>query len=187
MARGDIEDRVTKIIFRSPPKHPDARDVYLGGCGIITMVRGLYFLREDPQAALFELTGQIFIQTWAWIWVFIGLFVVSVAFTGHKWPELDRYAAFALMMVWWVWGLMYLVSVTLDSDRRLADAYTGVIAVITGLVLTAGVIVTIRKTQEIELRQIAVRRIRELETIAKTLVGENERLRLKCGETDDET
>lgn len=183
MARGDV-DRITNVIFRAPPKHPDARDVYLGGCGIITTVRGLYYLREDPQAALFELAGQIFIQTWAWIWVAIGMFVVGVAFTGHKWPELDRYAAFALMMVWWVWGLMFIVSATVDSDRRLADAYSGAISLITGLVLTAGVIVAIRKTQEIELRQVAVGRIRELETIAKTLAEENERLRLECGKAD---
>lgn len=184
MARGDVEDRITNIIFRTPPRHPDARDVYLGGCGIITMVRGLYYLREDPAAALFELAGQIFIQTWAWIWVAVGIFVLLVAFTGHRWPELDRYAAFALMMVWWVWGLMYLVSVTVDSGHRLSDAYAGAIAVITGLVLTAGVIVAIRKTQEIELRQVAVGRIRELEAIAEALAEENERLRLECGKAD---
>ena len=179
MARGDARrEHTSNLFFRTPPRHPDARDVYLGGCGLITSIRGLFYLVEDPQAALFTIAGQAFILTWAWIWVLGGLFVLGVAFTGHKWPELDRYAAFSLMMIWWVWGFMYLVSVTIDSGRRLADAYAGGISVITGLVLTAGVIVSIRKTQEIELRQIAVGRIRELEVQARELAEDNERLRL---------
>lgn len=187
MASGESNPKVPRhLLFRSPPHHPDARDVYLGGCGAITFVRGLLYLVNDPQGAVFRQIGDIFIDTWAWIWVAGGLFVIGVSITGHRWPEVDRYAAFLLMMIWWVWGGLYLLSATIDSDRRAADLYAGLTLMLTGLVLSAGVILSIRKTQEISLRQIAVGRIRELEAINEALVMENERLRIGCdkGATD---
>ena len=184
MARGDADFWLTKMVFRSPPDHPDARDVYLGGCGLITAFRGIYYLTTPPNAALFDLAGPVFNSVWAWFWLLGGLFVFGVACTGHKWEELDRYGAFALLMLWWLWGLLYLISATLDSGQRTADLVAGLLAMITGLVLTAGVITGIRKTQEIRLRQVAVGRIRELERIARDLTAENERLRLDLGRSD---
>jgi hypothetical protein len=181
VASGEKKDRVPRhLIFRSPPHHPDARDVYLGGCGVITFVRGLLYLVNAPQGAVFHQVGELFIDVWSWIWVIGGAFTVLVACTGHKWPELDRYAAFLLMMIWWVWGGLYLLSATIDSDRRSADFYSGLTLIFTGIVLSAGVILAIRKTQEISLRMVAVGRIRELEAINEALVEENERLRISC-------
>lgn len=181
MASGEKEHRPPVRVFRTPPNHPDARDIYLGGCGAITFIRGLLYLVNDPQAAVFSTLGSLFIDVWAYIWVFGGLFVFVVAFTRHKWPEIDRYAAFLLMMIWWIWGGLYLLSATLDSGRRSADLFAGLALVLTGLVLSAGVILGIRKTQELQLRQVAVSRIRELERDAKALARENEQLRLEMG------
>lgn len=188
MASGDPNPKVPRhLVFRSPPHHPDARDVYLGGCGVITFVRGLLYLVNAPQGAVFHQIGELFIDVWSWIWVGGGIFTVFVAFTGHKWPELDRFAAFLLMMIWWVWGGLYLLSATIDSDRRTTDLYAGLTLVFTGIVLSAGVILAIRKTQEIMLRQVAVQRIRELEEINGALVEENERLRISCDRGEEGT
>lgn len=178
----DAEDAGwTRLVFRSPPRHPDSRDVYLGGCGLITLLRGILFLRADPQGGIFEAAGSVFTDIWSWVWVLGGLFVIGVACTGHHWEELDRYAAFSLMMIWWVWAALYLISAGISHERQVADLATAVLSIVTGLVLTAGVIMGIRKTQEIHLRQIATGRIRELEEQYKELVAENERLRLDLG------
>jgi len=181
VARGTNPGVFRNLLFRTPPHHPDARDVYLGGCGAITFIRGLLYLVNDPAGAVFAQAGTLFISVWAWVWVVGGAFIVVVSFTRHKWVELDRYAAFLLMMIWWIWGGLYLLSATIDSERRAADLYTGMTLVLTGIVLSAGVILGIRKTQEIELRQVAVRRIRELEADNAALAEENERLRISCG------
>lgn len=176
----------SEYVFRTPPKHPDARDIYLGGCGLITMVRGLFYLYgTPPQAALFTALGDGFVVAWSWIWIWVGIAVLAVTFTKHKWPEADRLAAFAVMMVWWVWGFIYLISGMLfyDSGRSVTDLLNALILFITGVVLSAGVIQGVRKTQEIALREVAVKRIRQMELEQAELIGENERLRKKCGET----
>lgn len=178
----------TDLIFRTPPNHPDARDIYLGGAGILTGVRGIFYLEgTPPQAELFKLLGPIFTITWSWIWVVAGFAVAGVTFTKHRWPEWDRMAGFALMMIWWVWGFLYLASGLFfgdDPDRRAVDLLQGLVLILTGIVLTAGVVVGIRKTQEMHLRLLAQEENSRLKLALAEITGENQRLRKEAGHAD---
>lgn len=183
--------RWSDLFFRVPPQHPDARDIYLFGIGIITTLRGVNTLTGPaPTARMFIELGPAFLIVWGWIWILVGASASAVACTKHRWPEVDRSAGFAVMMVWWMWGLLYLMSAMFWTDTfRLFDVLTGVVLIFTGMVMSAGVIMGIRKTQEIELRAVTVRRVRELEELLDVMTGENERLRKDCekarGEEDD--
>ncbi len=168
------------LFFRVPPKHPDARDIFLGGAGLITGVRGaLYLVSQPPQGELFKILGPVFVGVWSWIWIIGGFGVLAVAVTGHRWPEVDRVAGFGLMMIWWIWGGIYLLSGIFWSvgDRRDIDLVQGAFLVLTGIVLSAGVIQGIRKTQEIQLRKLAMQRLREQDRNLAILIGENDKLR----------
>jgi hypothetical protein len=154
--------------------------IYIGGCGIITMIRGFFYLYGNtPDAALFQALGRGFVMFWSIVWVLVGALVVGVAATGHRWPGTDRIAAYAMLMLWWVWGGLFLISGVFffDSDRRSQDIFAGLTLLFTGLVITAGVIQGLRKTREIQLREVAVARIRELEEAVVRLSAENEVLR----------
>lgn len=171
-------------LFRAPPRQPDARMVYIGGCGIITMIRGLFYIFGDPPtAALFENLGRGFVLFWSIMWVATGVAVIVVAGTGHRWPHADRFAAFIMLMLWWVWGALFLLSGLLfaGEGRAARDIYSGLGLLVTGVVIAAGVIQGLRKTQEIQLREIAVRRIRELEEALVKIAAENEALRKEGG------
>lgn len=173
------DHRWNDLFFRTPPRHPDARDIYLSGIGIITLLRGVNTLNGAmPTGQMFVALGPVFVTVWSWIWILVGSGAIAVAITGHRWPEVDRLAGFAVMMVWWMWGLLYLLSALFWSDQfRSFDVFNGVVLIMTGVVMSAGVVLGIRKTQEMGLRQIATRRIRELEGVLNDLSAENERLR----------
>src|SRR6478672_6866691 len=101
------EDTLLDRIFKQPPKKPDSRMFFLGGCGLITGVRGAYNLfGRPPQALIFTELGPWFVIFWSWVWIFVGVAVMLVAGSGHWKPDLDRAAAFLLMSLWWVWSLM---------------------------------------------------------------------------------
>lgn len=173
------EDTVLDKIFKQPPKKPDSRMFFLGGCGLITMVRGAYTLfGRPPQAEVFIILGPWFIVFWSWIWMFVGFTVMLVAGSGHWKPDLDRAAAFLLMSIWWVWSLLYLLSAALPQNpERWADLLNSVILAATGLVLTAGIIQGIRKTQEIRLKELAIAQLKQLEAEVIIIAAENRRLR----------
>lgn len=139
--------------------------VYIGGCGVITLLRGFFYLfGTRPDAALFEALGDGFVLFWSVVWVVVGAAVVVIAGTGHRWPEADRVAAFLMLMLWWVWGLLFLISgIFFESARKGNNIFSGLTLLFTGLVISAGVIQGLRKTHEIQLRQVAVERIRTLE------------------------
>lgn len=164
-------------LFRSPPQHPDARMVFLGGAGIITALRGaLVAFGPQPVGYLFDVLGHGFVLFWGVAWILVGFICLITAATGHRYPDWDRIAAFLLMTMWWLWGAVYIVSAFwpgATGDRRGADLLLGGVFVLTGSVLSAGVILSLRKTQEIQLRQIAVNRIRQLEDDMRTLAAEN--------------
>lgn len=170
------------LFFRVPPRHPDARDIYLFGIGFITAMRGLNTLYgPQPSARLFIELGPTFVIIWSYIWMAVGTVACCIAFTRHKWPEVDRAAGFAVMMVWWVWGLLYLASAMFWTDAfRAFDLFNGLVLIFTGMVMSAGVILGIRKTQEIELRRLTTIRVHELETTLEDVAGENARLRKDC-------
>ena len=42
------EESILDIIFKVPPKKPDSRMYFLGGCGLITIFRGAYILFGRP-------------------------------------------------------------------------------------------------------------------------------------------
>lgn len=176
------EPNWSDFLFRTPPHQPDARMVYIGGCGLITLTRGLYYLfGTRPDAAMFTALGQGFVVFWSIIWTLTGASVMVIAGTGHRWPSADRFAAFAMLMLWWAWGVLFLVSGVFffDSGRRGQDIFAGLLLLFTGVIIAAGVIQGLRKTHEIQLREIAVKRIRELEEAVLTLSGENQALREK--------
>lgn len=174
------------LIFRVPPKHPDARDIYLGGIGLLTAFRGLqYIFGTPPTAAMFVKLGPIFTSAWSWIWVVCGIGVVAVACTGHRWPEVDRLAGFGLMMIWWMWAGIYALSgIFFPGERRAGDLLIAVGLFMTGIVMSAGVIQGIRKTQELALRKIAMDQIRGLEQALAEITSENQRLRREAGNGD---
>jgi hypothetical protein len=179
----------SNYLFRSPPDQPDARTVYLAGVGLTTALQGSsYVWGIGPTAWLFLELGPIFIMFWGWIWMIVGLTAVGVAFTGHRHPDWDRLAAFAVMMLWWVWGLIYLFSALFapDDDRQTADLLIGLRLILTGLVLSAGVVQGLRKTHEIWLRERAEDRVRELEQGLLMMAAENEALRLQCEHREPE-
>jgi MFS family permease len=167
-------------MFRAPPKQPDARMVFLGGSGLITGLRGaLAVWGPAPNGYLFDVLGRGFVVFWGSAWLLVGIICMAVAATGHRYPEWDRVAAFLLMTMWWLWGVIYLVSaIWPDSQdgRRGTDLLLGGVFIVTGSVLSAGVILSLRKTQEIQLREVAVSRIRQLEDDMVALAGENARL-----------
>lgn len=173
------------LFFRTPPKHPDARDVYLGGAGILTGMRGIFYLAgTPPMGEMFIRLGPIFTVTWSWVWVIAGFSVAAVVFTKHRWPEWDRAAGFLLMMIWWVWGFLYLASGIFfgdDPDRRSVDLLNGLVLVLTGIVLSAGVILGIRKTQELQLRLLTQEENTRLSLALAEITGENQRLRKEAG------
>jgi hypothetical protein len=176
-------------LFRTPPAQPDARTVYLAGAGLITALQGgSYLWGVPPGAYLFSILGSIFITFWGWMWIFIGLSAVGVALTGHRHPDWDRLAAFAVMMLWWVWGFIYLLSaiIAADTDRQTTDLLIGLRLILTGLVLSAGVVQGLRKTHEIWLRERAESRVRELEATVLAFAAENESLRLRCEHRESE-
>lgn len=182
---GDQGGGWSDLFFRVPPKHPDSRDIFLGGAGLITAVRGvLYLFGAAPQAELFKILGPLFTTIWSVAWIVVGGGAFIVACTGHRWVEVDRLAGFGLMMIWWLFGLMFVFSIFFESDRdRLVlDLTQGFILIITGMVLAAGVVQGIRKTQEINLRKLAVERIRSLERDLAEITSENQRLRREAGE-----
>lgn len=169
-------------LFRTPPKQPDARAVYLGGAGLITAFRGGQTIWGlPPSAYVFQALGDVFITFWGAMWIIVGLVVFVVSLTGHKHPDWDRLSAFAMLMLWWVWGLLYLISVPLDptGDRWATDLTIGFGLIITGFVLAAGVVQGLRKTHEIFLRETAQHRVAELEQDFLTIAAENERLQLE--------
>lgn len=170
-------------LFQAPPRHPDARAVYLGGAGIITALRGGQIIwGNPPQAWVFLELGPVFVDFWGVIWIVVGVAALLVAATGHRHPDWDRLSAFGMLMLWFVWGTLYLLSSALapDSERRLQDLYLGLGLIGTGIILSAGVIQGIRKTQEIFLRKASEARRSELEVALVRLTEENERLRLDC-------
>lgn len=186
-----VTDRIRKVVygtpnwseyvFRTPPRKPDARMMFLGGTGLITATRGaLVVFAVSPQAFVFEVLGPAFVNFWGITWMAVGAICVGIAATGHRHPEWDRLAAFLLMVLWWTWGVLYLISPLWPEtppDRVKTDLLAGSTLVLTGLVLSSGVILSIRKTQEIQLRVIAVNRIRQLEDDLREVVSANEVLR----------
>lgn len=175
----DVDRRIRDLFFQSPPRHPDARDIYLFGIGVITSFRGVNSLTGPaPTARMFVELGSTFLTVWSWIWIVVGAGASAIACTGHRWPEVDRAAGFAVMMVWWMWGLLYMLSAVFWSEQfRAFDIVNGLVLILTGIVMSAGVILGIRKTQEMGLRKIATRRLREMEQTLNSLAAENERLR----------
>lgn len=176
-------------LFRAPPRQPDARAVYLAGASLVTALQGGGFIWGIPPSAwLFLVLGETFVIIWGWIWMIIGVLGLGVAFTGHKHPDWDRLAAFAVMMLWWVWGFIYLFSALLapDAERRTTDLIIGLRYILTGIVLSAGVIQGLRKTHEIWLRERAEDRVRELEKTVLDFAAENARLRLQVGHREPE-
>ena len=171
-------------LFQAPPKRPDARMVFLGGAGAITALRGALtvFGPIPPQAYLFTVLGDVFVGFWGVAWMIVGLGCVTIAALGHRYPEWDRFSAFLLMTMWWLWGAIYLVSAiwpTSPDNRRLADLLNGGVLVITGAVLSSGVVLYLRKTQEIQLRSIALSRIRQLEADLRDLTTAKTHLELE--------
>jgi hypothetical protein len=170
-------------LFQIPPKQPDARAVYLAGTGLITAIRGAQTVwGQPPQAWLFVELGSVFVLFWGWVWIAVGVITLLVAATGHRHPDWDRLSAFSMLMLWFVWGLIYLVSAWLapTSDRRLIDLYAGLGLIFTGIILSAGVIQGLRKTHEIYLREQSEKARRDLEVTLIEVTKENERLRLDC-------
>lgn len=188
MADDGSKDTWRDLFFRSPPKHPDARDVYLFGIGTITAFRGINTLTGPPPTGqLFIALGPTFVAIWGWFWILVGGGAALISATGHRWPEVDRAAGFAVMMIWWMWGLLYLLSAALWTDQfRIFDVLNGCVLILTGVAMSAGVVLGIRKTQEIGLRGIATQRIRELEQVLDELAAENERLRKSVGPPGEE-
>lgn len=187
----DEDRRWHDLFFQVPPRHPDARDIYLFGIGLITALRGINTLTGPlPTAQIFTELGQSFITIWSWIWIMVGAGAAAVTFTKHRWAEVDRAAGFAVMMVWWTWGLLYLLSALFWTDSfRAFDVFNGVVLIFTGMVMAAGVVLGIRKTQEIGLRKLATDRAQKMEELLNVLTAENERLRKDCeqakGESND--
>ncbi len=176
-------------LFRTPPDQPDARTVYLAGAGLITGLQGAgYIWGIPPGAYLFTLLGPVFIVFWGWVWIAVGIAAAVVAFTGHRHPDWDRLAAFAVMMLWWIWGFIYLFSALLASDdgRQNTDLLIGLRFILTGIVLSAGVVQGLRKTHEIWLRERAEERVRELEKTVLDFAAENESLRLRVEHREPE-
>lgn len=173
------EESILDIIFKVPPKKPDSRMYFLGGCGLITIFRGAYILfGRPPVAEIFDALGSWFIYFWAWVWIFVGIAVMIVAGTGHWRAELDRAAAFFLMGIWWMWAALYFISAVLPhNEDRLADFLNGCVLGVTGIVLSAGIIQGIRKTQEIRLKQLAMEELRLLNLQTLVIVEENRRMR----------
>lgn len=175
-------------LFRKPPKQPDARTVYLGGVGLITALRGAQTLWGQPPAAyLFTALGNVFVAFWGWVWLLIGVATFVVSLSGHKHPDWDRLAAFTIMSLWFTWGAIYLVSSFLapDDDRRTTDLIAGLVLIGTGIVLAAGVVQGLRKSQEIWLRQRTEETVRELGQGLLKMAKENEELRAALGQHDD--
>lgn len=171
-------------LFRQPPGIPDARMVYLGGAGIITAFRGIQTIwGTAPVGYMWGVLGNTFITFWGWTWIVVGVTVVGVSLTGHRHPDWDRLSAFAMLMLWWVWGFIYLGSAIFDptGDRRALDFSLAIGLIFTGVVLSAGVIQGLRKTHEIWLRQQAEARIRQLESAILLIAEENNTLRSENG------
>lgn len=173
------EYSILDMIFRMPPKKPDSRMYFLGGCGLITITRGLYIVfGRPPEAEIFTELGSWFVNFWACIWIFVGLSVMIVAGTGHWKAELDRSAAFLLMAIWWLWAVLYLISACLPANTdRLADFLQAGILAVTGLVLTAGIIQGIRKTQALKMQELTLAELQLLQRQTLEVVNENKRMR----------
>ena len=170
----------------------DIGSVFLAAAGIVTASRGIIYLTTSaPAAAAFEFLGPIFVTAWSWAWVIVGVGVVLVALTGYRWPRADRGAAFALLSLWWMWALLYFASaLSDDSGRVVADLLTGVILSVTGVALTAGVILGLRQAQEKRLREVATQRIAYLDKCVEQLADQNAELEARVRELalpDDET
>ena len=164
--------------FGKTRKGMDIGSVFLGASGIVTASRGLVYLTSSaPSAAAFDYLGPVFVTTWSWAWLLVGLGVTIVAITGYRWPRADRAAAFALLTLWWTWALLYFASaLSGDSGRALADLLSGVILSVTGVALTAGVILGLRQAQEKRLREVASRKIAELDEDVDKLIALNAEL-----------
>lgn len=178
-----------EYLFPPPPRMPDARSVYLGGVGVITMLRGIYNIWGPiPTGWLFQDLGYGFIAFWGGVWMTVGACGIAVAATGHRHAEWDRLAAFALLALWWGWGLIYIISglFSPDPDRRWLDVLIGVIFIFTGIVLSAGIVQGLRKTHEIFLREQVQKRVAELESAILVIAEENERLRLQTNRENDQ-
>lgn len=183
------EESILDVIFRKPPKKPDARMFFLGGCGLITMIRGFYlFFGRPPQAEIFDQLGPWFINFWGCVWVFLGFAVMLVAGSGHWRSELDRAAAFLMLGLWWVWGLLYLISACIPGNPDpTADLLQACLLAVTGTVLTAGIIQGIRKTQEIRLKELAVAQIQQITAEALIISRENARLRAELDSVESKS
>lgn len=156
--------------------------MYLAGAGLITALQGATYIWGVPPAAyVFVQLGPVFLTIWGVVWFLVGLSATTVAFTGHRHPDWDRLAAFAVMMLWWISGFLYLLSAVLasDSGRQGSDLLIGLRFILTGIVLSAGVVQGLRKTHEIWLRQRAEERVRELEGTVLEIAAENASLRLR--------
>jgi hypothetical protein len=181
------EFSILDMMFKMPPRKPDSRMYFLGGCGLITLVRGLNIIFGNrPEAEVFGFLGPWFITFWGSIWIFIGISVMAVAGTGHWKAELDRSAAFLLMAVWWIWALLYLISSILPgSVDRLTDLLTALILAVTGLVLSAGIIQGIRKTQALKMQALTLAELHLLQAQTLEVVNENKRMRKQLADLED--
>jgi uncharacterized membrane protein HdeD (DUF308 family) len=158
--------------------------VYLGGAGVITAFRGIQVIWGTPPTGyIFFILGDFFVTFWGWTWIVVGTLVVITSLTGHRHPDWDRLAAFSMLMLWWVWGFIYLASAIFDpiGDRRALDISLAIGLIFTGIVLSAGVIQGLRKTHEIWIRQQAEARIVELEDAILKITEENQLLRGEHG------
>lgn len=163
----DDPDNIFNMIFKVPPRKPDARMFFMGGAGLITALRGVLFIWGRPlQASVFQVTPEWFILFWGLAWIFTGLAAMIVAATGHWKRELDYSAAFLLMALWLVWGVLYIVSGFIAVFNNLpnadADFYQALSSVVTGLVLAAGIVTSIRKTQAMTTLELALDTIHQL-------------------------
>ena len=147
-------ESILERVFKTPPRKPDARMFFIGGAGLISLIRGVNNLWGNPPVgALFDKLGNFFTVFWSIMWVLIGLFTVIVAMLGHKVPALDLAVAYLLLFLWWLWAFIYFVSALFLRGDFLQDIIATFILSITGTVLTAGVILSIRKTQLLTLNE----------------------------------
>lgn len=172
-------------IFRTPPDKPDTRMIFIGGCGIITFFRGLNILfGNQPQAELFNILGEFFVLFWGGTWTLVGLFVLIVAISGHRFPRLDLAAAYLLLCIWWLWALIYLLSAIFTDVDRIAGFLAAFILLITGFVLTAGIMMNIRKTQLLALNAALKDQVETLNADLARVADRSKELRKELGDNE---